>query len=84
MAPIVVAATLGMGQIVLMEAGLSFLGVGVQEPTASLGRMMEAGTSQITSAPWTSVFPGLVVVLTVIGFSLIGDGFRDTLDKRPR
>jgi peptide/nickel transport system permease protein len=81
-APILVAATLGMGQIVLIEAGLSFLGLGIQEPTASLGRMMQAGSSLLANAPWTSIFPGAIIVLTVIGFSLAGDGFRESLDPR--
>jgi peptide/nickel transport system permease protein len=80
--PVIVAATLGMGQIVLIEAGLSFLGLGIQEPTASLGRMMQSGSTLLVNAPWTSIFPGAVIVLTVIGFSLVGDGFRDTLDPR--
>ncbi|UCG84924.1 MAG: ABC transporter permease [Gemmatimonadota bacterium] len=80
--PIIIAATLGMGQIVLIEAGLSFLGLGIQEPTASLGRMMQAGSALLVNAPWTSIFPGAIIVLTVIGFSLVGDGFRDTLDPR--
>lgn len=81
-APILVAATLGMGQIVLIEAGLSFLGLGIQEPTASLGRMMQAGSSLLANAPWTSIFPGAIIVLAVIGFSLAGDGFRESLDPR--
>jgi peptide/nickel transport system permease protein len=80
--PVIVFATLGMGNIVLIEAGLSFLGLGIQEPTASLGRMMQAGSSLLVNAPWTSVFPGIIIVLTVIGFSLVGDGFRETLDPR--
>ena len=84
LAPVTVAATLGMGQIILIEAGLSFLGLGVQEPTASLGRMMSAGGGELLAAPWTTVFPGVVVILIVIGFSLMGDGFRDTLDPRTR
>ena len=84
LAPVTVAATLGMGQIILIEAGLSFLGLGVQEPTASLGRMMSAGGGELLAAPWTTVFPGIVVILIVIGFSLMGDGFRDTLDPRTR
>lgn len=81
-APITVAAALGLGQIVLLEAGLSFLGLGVQEPTASLGRMIELGRSQLLDAPWTSFFPGVTIVLIVIGFSLVGDGVRDALDPR--
>ncbi len=81
-APILVATALGMGQIILIEAGLSFLGLGVQEPTASLGRMIALGRSQLLDAPWTSFFPGMTVVLIVIGFSLLGDGIRNALDPR--
>lgn len=81
-APVIVAATLGMGQVILIEAGLSYLGVGVSEPTASLGRMIRDGYDQILTAPWVSIFPGLVIVLTVFGFSLVGDGIRDTIDPR--
>jgi peptide/nickel transport system permease protein len=81
-APVIVAATLGMGQVILIEAGLSYLGVGVSEPTASLGRMIQDGYGLIVSAPWISVFPGLIIVLTVIGFSLVGDGVRDAIDPK--
>ncbi len=80
--PVIVAATLGMGQIILIEAGLSYLGVGVQEPTASLGRMIRDGYEQMANAPWISLFPGVVIVLTVIGFSLVGDGVRESVDPR--
>ena len=83
-APVIVAATLGMGQIILIEAGLSFLGLGVQEPTASLGRMIGAGSGELLAKPWTTLFPGVVVILIVIGFSLMGDGFRNTMDPRTR
>ena len=80
--PVIVAATLGMGQIILIEVGLSYLGVGVQEPTASLGRMIRDGYEQMANAPWISIFPGVVIVLTVIGFSLVGDGVRESVDPR--
>jgi peptide/nickel transport system permease protein len=83
-APVTVTATLGIGQIILIEAGLSYLGVGVQEPIPSLGRMIRDGYEQIANAPWISIFPGLVIVLTVVGFSLVGDGLRKTLDPRSR
>ena len=83
-APVTVAATLGMGQIILIEAGLSYLGLGIQEPTASLGRMMQGGSAQLLNAPWTSIFPGMIIVLTVIGFSLVGDGLRNAIDPRSR
>ena len=81
-APIIVAATLGVGQIVLLEAGLSYLGIGVQPPTPSWGTMIADGQPQLASAWWISTFPGLAIMLTVIGFSLIGDSLRDTLDPR--
>jgi len=83
-APVIVTATLGIGQIILIEAGLSYLGVGVQEPTPSLGRMIRDGYEQIANAPWISIFPGLVIMLTVVGFSLLGDGLRRTLDPQSR
>jgi peptide/nickel transport system permease protein len=83
-APIIVAATLGVGQIVLLEAGLSYLGIGVQPPTPSWGTMIADGQPQLASAWWISTFPGLAIMLTVIGFSLIGDSLRDTLDPRSR
>lgn len=81
-APIGVTSTLGIGQIILIEAGLSYLGVGVQEPTASLGRMMQGGSAMLQTAPWLSIFPGLIIVLTVIGFSLLADGLRAAMDPR--
>lgn len=83
-APIIVAATLGVGQIVLLEAGLSYLGIGVRPPTPSWGAMIAEGQQELASAWWISTFPGLAIMLTVIGFSLIGDSVRDTLDPRSR
>jgi len=82
--PVTVAATLGMGHMILIEAGLSYLGVGIRPPTASLGRMIGDGWEHIRDAPWISVFPGLVIVITVIGFSLIGDGMRDAADPQSK
>ncbi|MGD2136241.1 MAG: ABC transporter permease [Gemmatimonadales bacterium] len=82
LAPILVSATLGMGQIVLVEAGLSYLGVGVPPPVPSWGRMIADGQTWLTQAWWVAAFPGLAVVLTVLGFSLLSDGLRDTLDPR--
>ena len=81
-APIIVTATLGVGQIVLLEAGLSFLGIGVRPPTPSWGTMIADGWPYLASAWWISVFPGLAIVLTVVGFSLIGDSLRDAIDPR--
>ncbi len=82
MAPIVVAATLRLGNIILIEAGLSFLGLGVQPPTASWGNMVADGRDVLLSAWWISTFPGLAIVLTVICFNVLGDGMRDALDPR--
>ena len=81
-APVIVAATLGIGHIILIEAGLSYLGAGVPKPTASLGGIINDGMANLSQAWWISAFPGLVIVLVVIGFSLIGDGLRDALDPR--
>lgn len=83
-APVIVTATLGIGHIILIEAGLSFLGVGVRPPTPSWGSLIQEGQDLLTSAPWISIFPGLAIVVTVVGFSLLGDGLRDTLDPRSR
>ncbi len=81
-APVIVAATLGIGHIILIEAGLSYLGAGVPRPTASLGGIINDGMSNLSQAWWISAFPGLVIVLIVIGFSLIGDGLRDAMDPK--
>lgn len=83
-APVVVAATLGIGQMILLEAGLSYLSVGVRPPTPSWGQMIAEGQTAMQTAPWVAVFPGLAIVLTVLGFSLIGDGLRRALDPRAR
>lgn len=83
--PIIVSATLGIGQIVLVEAGLSFLGLGVPRPTPSWGAMIADGSQELlTAAPWIAIFPGLAIVITVVAFSLIGDALRDTLDSQLR
>ncbi|MBE0593139.1 MAG: ABC transporter permease, partial [Gemmatimonadales bacterium] len=83
-APVIVSATLGIGQMILLEAGLSYLSVGVRPPTPSWGQMIAEGQAALRTAPWVAVFPGLAVVLTVLGFSLIGDGMRRVLDPRAR
>lgn len=85
-APIIVTATLGMGQIILVEAGLSFLGIGVPRPTPSWGAMIADGQREglLTAAPWIAGFPGAAIVLTVIAFSLLGDALRDVIDPRSR
>jgi peptide/nickel transport system permease protein len=81
-APVIVAATLGIGHIILIEASLSYLGAGVPRPTASLGGIINDGMANLAEAWWISAFPGLMIVLIVIGFSLIGDGLRDALDPK--
>jgi peptide/nickel transport system permease protein len=80
--PIVVQATLGVGFAILAIAGLSFLGLGVQPPTADWGEMLARGRRFLPDATWLMIFPGLAVSLTVLGFNLLGDGLRDALDPR--
>jgi len=84
LAPIIVAATLGIGNTIVLEAGLSFLGLGVQPPTASWGTMVADGRDHLLGAWWVATFPGLAIVLTVLAFNLVGDGLRDALDPRMR
>ncbi len=79
-APIVVALTLGVGQAILYEAQLSFLGLGVQPPTATWGNMLNRAQSFLIEAPWIAVFPGLLILITVLCINFIGDGLRDALD----
>ena len=83
-APVVIAATLGVAGAIMAEAALSFLGLGVQPPTPSWGAMIADGRdlSQLRRSPWTSVFPGVAIGLAVLGFNLLGDALRDALDPR--
>jgi peptide/nickel transport system permease protein len=83
-APIVVQATVAFSTAILTEATLSYLGLGTQPPTPSWGTMLNAGKQVLLLAPWTSIFPGLAIALTVLGFNLLGDGLRDALDPRLR
>lgn len=78
--PIVVIATLGTASAILMEASLSFLGVGVQPPNPSWGVMMSRGREHLWTAPWYIIYPGIALVITVLGLNLMGDGLRDILD----
>jgi len=84
LAPVIVAATLGIGQTIVLEAGLSFLSLGVQPPTPSWGTMVADGRNVLLNAWWLSTFPGLAIVFTVLSFNLVGDGLRDALDPRLR
>jgi peptide/nickel transport system permease protein len=84
LAPIIVFATLGIGNTILVEAGLSFLGLGVQPPTPSWGNMITDGRDALITAWWIATFPGLAIVFTVTAFNLLGDGLRDALDPRLR
>jgi len=84
LAPVIVAATLGIGNTIVLEAGLSFLGLGVQPPTPSWGTMVADGRSNLLDAWWLSTFPGLAIVFTVLAFNLVGDGLRDAMDPRLR
>jgi ABC-type dipeptide/oligopeptide/nickel transport system permease subunit len=83
-APVVIAATLGVAGAIMAEAALSFLGLGVQPPTPSWGSMIADGRDlgQLRHAPWTSLFPGLAIGAAVLGFNLLGDALRDALDPR--
>ncbi|MDQ3641093.1 MAG: ABC transporter permease, partial [Actinomycetota bacterium] len=83
-APIIVLTTLDMGGILLGLAGLSFLGLGVQPPTAEWGAMLSEAKTYLGSAPQTMLYPGGAIFLMVLGFNLLGDGLRDVLDPRTR
>jgi len=83
-APIVVTATLGVANAILAEAYISFLGLGVQPPTATWGNMLDGANQYIESAPWLWFFPGLLILLTVLSINFLGDGLRDALDPRGR
>jgi peptide/nickel transport system permease protein len=81
-APIIVSAALGIGNVMLLEAGLSFLGMGVASPTPSWGNMIADSWLKMTVAPWAATFPGLAISLVVMAFNAVGDALRDALDPR--
>ncbi|MBN2386481.1 MAG: ABC transporter permease [Anaerolineales bacterium] len=83
-APIVVSATLGVANAILAEAYISFLGLGVQPPTATWGNMLDSANNYLEAAPWMWFFPGLLILLTVLSINFLGDGLRDALDPRSR
>lgn len=80
--PIIIAAALGVGNAIMLEAGLSFLGLGIPAPAPSWGNMIAGGRDALVNAPWIATFPGLAVSLTVVACNLVGDGARDALDPR--
>ena len=84
MTPVIVAAALGVGNAMLLEAGLSFLGLGVQPPTPSWGGMIASGRDTLVNAPWVAVAPGVFLVVVVVACTLLGDALRDALDPHAR
>lgn len=80
--PIIVETTLSLAFAILAEAALSFFGLGTQPPDPSWGRMLSEGRGYLNQSPWMSIFPGLAIMLTVMGFNFFGDGLRDALDPR--
>lgn len=80
--PLLVAATLGVGEVILLEAGLSFLGLGIQPPTPSWGGMILDAKPVLVTAPWIGLFPGLAIVVTVLGVNLLGDALAGAVDPR--
>lgn len=82
--PIIVVTTLGLGSVVLSEATLSFLGLGIQPPMPSWGSMLAESRNRVMDAPWLMIFPGLAIFVTVLAFNFLGDGLRDALDPKLR
>jgi peptide/nickel transport system permease protein len=82
LSPVLVSATLGVAGAILTESALSFLGIGVQPPTPSWGNMLITGKQTLGTAWWLSAFPGLAILVTVLGYNLLGEGIRDALDPR--
>lgn len=81
-APIIVAATLDVANVIILESTLSFLGFGIQPPTASWGNMLANAEANMAIAPWAAIFPGLCILVTVLAINYLGDGLRDALDPR--
>jgi len=84
LAPIIVGATLGVGGAIIAESSLSFLGLGVQIPTPSWGNMLQDAQTTMSSKPWLTIFPGMAILITVLGINFLGDGLRDALDPALR
>jgi ABC-type dipeptide/oligopeptide/nickel transport system permease subunit len=83
-APVIVAFTITIGIAILVESGVSFLGLGVQPPTASWGKELRIGFTYLEAAPLFSIAPGVMISLAIISFNFVGDGLRDALDPRLR
>jgi ABC-type dipeptide/oligopeptide/nickel transport system permease subunit len=84
LSPIIVQATVTFADAIIIEAGLSFLGLGAPPPAASWGKMLNQATSYMKTLPHMAIFPGVAISLSVLGFNLLGDGLRDVLDPRLR
>jgi peptide/nickel transport system permease protein len=84
MGPLIVTATLAVGAAILLESTLSYLGFGVQPPTASWGNMLQNAQSEMFSAPWLAIFPGLAIFFTIMAVNFVGDAIRDALDPQQR
>jgi peptide/nickel transport system permease protein len=82
--PVIAAAALGIGNAILLEAGLSYLGLGVQPPTPSWGNMIASGRDTLVNAPWVATVPGVTLALVVVACTLLGDALRDALDPSKR
>ncbi len=82
LSPIVIAATLGIGNVIILETALSYLGLGFQPPSASWGNMIADGSSSLDAMWWVALFPGLAIVVTVMAFNAVGEGLRDAFDPR--
>ncbi|KLK98316.1 peptide ABC transporter permease, partial [Bacillus pumilus] len=82
MVPVIVQATLAIGTAIIEAAALGFLGLGAQAPSPEWGKMLADARPYLVQAPWTLFFPGIAIMLTVLGFNLMGDGLRDTLDPK--
>jgi peptide/nickel transport system permease protein len=84
LSPLIIQASISMGIAVLIEASLSFIGLGTQPPDPSLGSMLSEGRDFMRDAPWVVIFPGLAIMIAVLAFNLLGDGLRDALDRTRR
>ena len=82
LAPVIISFSMGMAAAIMAEASLSFIGLGAQPPTPSWGSMISLGREYLRTAPWVTVYPGIAIGLTVLGFNLLGDGLRDALDPK--